>query len=1195
VQYNAWQQAYRTGLDLNANGSLDPASTDRITETDSVFEKDGSGAWWTKATTKAYNQDNNATAVTTSISRSRLNKYTPSSSGSHVQSESRATDLFGNTTVRTVTIERGTSNSLALTTTTVDFPDSSVDEVAVTRNGVPQKRQSKEGLVYWTYYDSLGRPTKTTDPRTDTSTTARIGYYTSGTGQLGQVAWRQDAAGNQTNYSYDSATGYLATETDPLGKVARYGYTTRGERYRTWGDTSYPVEYGYDDYGQQVTMKTYRGGTGWTASTWPASPGTADTTTWAYDNATGTLTSKTDAASKTIAYTYNTRGQIKTRTWARTGPVTTTYNYSATTAEQTGIDYSDSTPDLAYTYNRLGQMASVTDITGTRTFNYSATTTVLNTEVLGATSGAFYGSRSITRKYASSGVVGRPTGYTIAGSATEQDITYGYDTYGRLSSVASGSLSYGYSYDSNSNLITAIADNGSWSQTRTYLSNRDLLDVIETKWSTTTKAKFDYSHDNLGRRTGVAKTGEMYSRYASSGLTTGWTYNDRSELTGEATSTTVSGSTVTLAGRTEGYAYDNIGNRNSTTHNSVSANYSTNSLNQYTQRDVPGHLDVTGFAPASATITVNSLTTGVTRQNDWYFKDLAVTNTSSLWQSVSASSSLGGSTSRNTFVAATPEAFSYDAEGNMTSDGRWTYTYDAENRLIEMQTKSALWPSIIPAADARWVRFSYDYLGRRVQKTVLRRNSGNTAWETQTDQKFIYDGWNLTGVRNASTLSIDQSFIWGIDWSGTLQGAGGVGGLLAVIDQTGSSAVTYSPLFDGNGNVMGLVKSSSGSLDATYEYDAFGQTLRESGTYAASNPFRFSTKYTDAEVGLVYYGLRYYSPSLGRFICRDPKEELGGVNLYAFCHNNGVNHWDFLGMDDAGFLGCGWGSMYDALKRDIAANLLSFAQDQENRKSLPGTTGTNRTPGKVDVVLPKLTVTVKRGDDFKSAITRAVYEKYGAGTIEDGPINTRDLYNQQFPAAESAGRTFAREFAKQGRGFGNRLTKEISSFVSGATNWGLDVVNAGAEIAYDGHVNEARWRPRSTLSTTPRPTAFGIFDRDALLATADAATLSLPRAGYSFAIEDYESAQDAFGNAALTLAGTRGGRPLDFSVPRSWSLRIRFGAAQVWDAFSDDFGMRVPEYPTIENVPTMPDTPPAITQTVDTRPQAGSGPPGPDR
>ena len=58
---------------------------------------------------------------------------------------------------------------------------------------------------------------------------------------------------------------------------------------------------------------------------------------------------------------------------------------------------------------------------------------------------------------------------------------------------------------------------------------------------------------------------------------------------------------------------------------------------------------------------------------------------------------------------------------------------------------------------------------------------------------------------------------------------------------------------------------------------------------------RFATHFTDKETGLVYYGQRYYHPSLGRFINRDPIAEDGGRNLYAFTANNPVNSWDYLG------------------------------------------------------------------------------------------------------------------------------------------------------------------------------------------------------------------------------------------------------------------------------------------------------------
>jgi RHS repeat-associated protein len=65
---------------------------------------------------------------------------------------------------------------------------------------------------------------------------------------------------------------------------------------------------------------------------------------------------------------------------------------------------------------------------------------------------------------------------------------------------------------------------------------------------------------------------------------------------------------------------------------------------------------------------------------------------------------------------------------------------------------------------------------------------------------------------------------------------------------------------------------------------------------AKANPFRFSSKFTDDESGLIYYGHRYFSPELGRFINRDPSEEQGGANLYSFCGNNGVSAWDRLGL-----------------------------------------------------------------------------------------------------------------------------------------------------------------------------------------------------------------------------------------------------------------------------------------------------------
>ena len=66
--------------------------------------------------------------------------------------------------------------------------------------------------------------------------------------------------------------------------------------------------------------------------------------------------------------------------------------------------------------------------------------------------------------------------------------------------------------------------------------------------------------------------------------------------------------------------------------------------------------------------------------------------------------------------------------------------------------------------------------------------------------------------------------------------------------------------------------------------------------WQSSTPFQFSTQYTDNETDLVYYGYRYYSPALGRWLSRDPIEEQGGLNLYGFVNNDPVNKWDRLGL-----------------------------------------------------------------------------------------------------------------------------------------------------------------------------------------------------------------------------------------------------------------------------------------------------------
>ena len=61
-----------------------------------------------------------------------------------------------------------------------------------------------------------------------------------------------------------------------------------------------------------------------------------------------------------------------------------------------------------------------------------------------------------------------------------------------------------------------------------------------------------------------------------------------------------------------------------------------------------------------------------------------------VWQAVSVATSGGGSISGNLWVPQSPENFTYDLDGNLTADGRWSYTWDAENRLIRIVRATAV-------------------------------------------------------------------------------------------------------------------------------------------------------------------------------------------------------------------------------------------------------------------------------------------------------------------------------------------------------------------------------------------------------------------------------------------------------------------------------------------------------------------------
>ena len=467
---------------------------------------------------------------------------------------------------------------------------------------------------------------------------------------------------------------------------------------------------------------------------------------------------------------------------------------------------------------------------------------------------------------------------------------------------------------------------GANSATYGYLANSPLVETVTFKNGPTTVLTTTKTYDNLNRLGTVTHTPSVSSvqsvvyQYNSANQRTRATREDASrwdysyDALGQVTGGTKKLSTgETILGNNYAYTFDDIGNRKTATANGQASTYAPNPLNQYNSRTVPGVVDVFGTANSAATVTVTFPAGSTTvlptaRQGERFYRQLTVDNSAVPQYSgltvTGVKNNVGpdgkdvvSQFTRTAFVPKTPESFTYDLDGNLTQDGRWIYTWDAENRLIAMETVGACWQAI-PALRQR-LEFAYDAQGRRIRKKVSSWNLSLGTWNLVGDTRFLYDGWNLLAEYSVNpttlTFTLTRSYVWGLDLSGSAQGAGGVGGLLQ-ISAFSPSAFSLFPCNDGNGNVLTMVDVATGATAADYEYGPFGELLKASGGGAAANPFRFSTKYTDSETGLSYYGFRYYCPSTGRWLGRDPSEESGGTNLYQFVGNSAINQVDALGL-----------------------------------------------------------------------------------------------------------------------------------------------------------------------------------------------------------------------------------------------------------------------------------------------------------
>ncbi|MBE7539514.1 MAG: RHS repeat-associated core domain-containing protein [Opitutaceae bacterium] len=234
----------------------------------------------------------------------------------------------------------------------------------------------------------------------------------------------------------------------------------------------------------------------------------------------------------------------------------------------------------------------------------------------------------------------------------------------------------------------------------------------------------------------------------------------------------------------------------------------------------------------------------------------------------------------NQYTAVGGSTWTHDADGNLLSNGTQTNVYDAENRLVQVTKGSMVYS------------FAYDYRHRLVKYTGYWQPWPGYGYSVAGTSWRLYDG-DRVALRYDTVGGYTQTaqYLWGRDLAGRHASGDGTGGLLVVW----SNGIGYLPHYDGRGNIWGFSGGYSRSLSA------FGEVAFYPSGLPANMPiglltYAHGTKEYFSDLGLYNYGRRFYDPKSGRFIGRDPIQENGGINLYAFVRNNPANRWDYLGM-----------------------------------------------------------------------------------------------------------------------------------------------------------------------------------------------------------------------------------------------------------------------------------------------------------
>jgi RHS repeat-associated protein len=618
---------------------------------------------------------------------------------------------------------------------------------------------------------------------------------------------------------------------------------------------------------------------------------TGVSTTTYLSNTADIVASVSDAGGRITALTYDVRGRqvsinapdtLDTDGNTLTNVMTTTYNPDSTIAETDG----NQTYRVSHTYDYADRKISMTTYgaeIATTTWQYSTTRGFLLAKRDASNKGANYTYNAAGRLATRTWARGVTITYTYDNggrmvsanySDTTPDITMAYDAMGRQTTQSNGVATSTFSYNSSNLQVDTEtvaydlnADN-TIDFTRVIDRTQDSLNRDagwQLKAGTTIENEVAYSYGSTDGRLASVNRGASSFSYG---------YTPNSSLIANVTSPVHTVSNVYETNRN--VLASKVNKVDTTTISGYF--YTVNNFDQRTGVEKDGTAFSTtrtiawGYNSKGEVVKADSSESGLDRayQYDGIGNRLKSANGLTLPSTNNYTPNI-----LNQYVAIDAITPSHDDDGNATAyplpantSANSALVWDGENRLIQAQVNGGA-----------TVSYVYDSQSRRIAESV-----------GTTTTVYVYDGWNPI-TEYSSTFALTKTYTWGSDLSGSMQGAGGVGGLLAVSDGTG----IYYPTFDGNGNVSEYL-NATGAIAAHYEYDPFGKTTVINGSKANDFVHRFSTKPLDLITELYYYGYRFYDPQTGRWPSRDPIEESGGYNLYGFVANDGVNAWDILGL-----------------------------------------------------------------------------------------------------------------------------------------------------------------------------------------------------------------------------------------------------------------------------------------------------------